>query len=77
MRKSSEARGVSHQTGWTVIIGRATHLFAATTAEQGRDLGRAATVVEVEPKAAATGTRALTWRNRSILRSIRSTRASG
>ena len=50
MRKSSEARGVSHQTGWTVIIGRATHLFAATTAEQGRDLGRAATVVEVEPK---------------------------
>jgi len=40
MRKSSEARGVSHQTGWTVIIGRATHLFAATTAEQGCDLGQ-------------------------------------
>jgi hypothetical protein len=40
--------GASHQTGWTGIVARAMHLFATTTAEQLRELGKAAGVIEVE-----------------------------
>jgi hypothetical protein len=41
--------GASHQTGWTGIIARTLHLFATTTAEQVRELGKLAAIVEVEP----------------------------
>ncbi len=40
--------GASHQTGWTGIIARSMHLFATTTAEQVRQLGKLAAIVEVE-----------------------------
>jgi hypothetical protein len=39
--------GASHQTGWTGIVARGMHLFATTTAEQMKDLGKMAPVVEV------------------------------
>jgi hypothetical protein len=38
--------GASHQTGWTGIIARILHLFATTTPEQVRELGKSAGVVE-------------------------------
>jgi hypothetical protein len=38
--------GASHQTGWTGIVARAMHLFATTTAEQARTLGKVSAVVE-------------------------------
>jgi len=41
--------GASHQTGWTGIIARLMDLFATTTAEQVRELGHRAAIVEVEP----------------------------
>jgi hypothetical protein len=41
--------GASHQTGWTGIVARGMHLFGTTTPEQALQLGKAATVVEVEP----------------------------
>ena len=41
--------GASHQTGWTGIIARMLHLFATTTAEQVRELGKLAAIVEAEP----------------------------
>jgi Glycosyl hydrolase family 63 C-terminal domain len=41
--------GASHQTGWTGIVARGLHLFATTTAEQVLELGKMATVVEVQP----------------------------
>jgi hypothetical protein len=40
--------GASHQTGWTGIVARGMHLFATTTPEQALQLGKTATVVEVE-----------------------------
>ena len=40
--------GASHQTGWTGIVARAMHLFATTTAEQVRALGKAAAITEVD-----------------------------
>ncbi len=40
--------GASHQTGWTGVIARAMHMFATSTAEQVRELGQAAAVVETE-----------------------------
>jgi Glycosyl hydrolase family 63 C-terminal domain len=40
--------GASHQTGWTGIVARLMHLFATTTSEQMLELGKAATVIEVE-----------------------------
>jgi hypothetical protein len=40
--------GASHQTGWTGIVARGMHLFATTTAEQMLQLGKMATVVEVQ-----------------------------
>ena len=40
--------GASHQTGWTGIVARMTHLFATTTPEQIMELGKLATTVEVE-----------------------------
>ena len=47
--------GASHQTGWTGIVARAMHLFATTTAEQMRELGKLAAIVETEPaRAVAT-----------------------
>jgi len=42
--------GASHQTGWTGVVARGMHLFATTTAEQALHLGKAAAVVEIEPK---------------------------
>ncbi len=47
--------GASHQTGWTGIIARAMHLFATTTAEQVRELGKLAPIVETEPAVALAG----------------------
>jgi hypothetical protein len=41
--------GASHQTGWTGIIARAMHLFATSTAEQVRELGKLAAFVETKP----------------------------
>jgi hypothetical protein len=38
--------GASHQTGWTGLIARAMHLFATTTAEHVRDLGKQAAIAE-------------------------------
>jgi hypothetical protein len=38
--------GASHQTGWTGIIARCMHLFATTTAQQVRELGQKAAIVE-------------------------------
>jgi hypothetical protein len=38
--------GASHQTGWTGIIARLMHLFAATTAEKTLELGKMAAVVD-------------------------------
>jgi hypothetical protein len=40
--------GASHQTGWTGIVARGMHLFATTTAEHVQQLGKMATVVEVQ-----------------------------
>jgi hypothetical protein len=42
--------GASHQTGWTGLVARGMHVFATTTPEQALELGKAAAVVEVEPK---------------------------
>jgi len=42
--------GASHQTGWTGTIARGMHLFATTTPAQALQLGKLATVVEVEPQ---------------------------
>jgi len=47
--------GASHQTGWTGGIARTMHLFATTTAEQYRELGRLAAIVEVEDPARGGG----------------------
>jgi hypothetical protein len=45
--------GASHQTGWTGIVARLMHLFAATTPEQMLELGKMAAVGEAErPRAA-------------------------
>ena len=44
--------GASHQTGWTGIVARGMHLFATTTAEQVLQLGKAASITEIEPPAA-------------------------
>jgi len=41
--------GASHQTGWTGLVARGMHMFATTTAEQMRDLGKLAAIVETEP----------------------------
>jgi hypothetical protein len=38
--------GANHQTGWTGAIARVMHLFATTTAEQMRELGQKAAIVE-------------------------------
>jgi len=40
--------GASHQTGWTGVIARMMHLFATSTSEQVRELGKAAGVTEVK-----------------------------
>jgi hypothetical protein len=42
--------GASHQTGWTGIVARAMHLFATTTADQARTLGKISAVVEARPE---------------------------
>jgi Mannosylglycerate hydrolase MGH1-like glycoside hydrolase domain len=39
--------GANHQTGWTGLIARAMHLFATTSAEQVQQLGRKASVTEL------------------------------
>jgi hypothetical protein len=38
--------GANHQTGWTGAIARVMHLFSTTTAEQMRELGQKAAIVE-------------------------------
>ncbi len=40
--------GASHQTGWTGIVARIMHLFAATTADQTLELGKAVAAVTVD-----------------------------
>jgi hypothetical protein len=40
--------GASHQTGWTGIVARMMHLFATTTAEQVKELGKKAFATELE-----------------------------
>jgi hypothetical protein len=40
--------GASHQTGWTGLVARGMHLFATTTAEQVRELGKMAPIVETD-----------------------------
>jgi len=40
--------GASHQTGWTGIVARMMHLFATTTPEQVKEVGKLSAVVEVE-----------------------------
>jgi hypothetical protein len=41
--------GASHQTGWTGLVARAIHLFATTDAREVLELGKTATVSEVQP----------------------------
>jgi len=41
--------GASHQTGWTGLIARALHLFATTSAQQMKDLGKEAAITEIDP----------------------------
>jgi hypothetical protein len=41
--------GASHQTGWTGIVARMMHLFATTTPEQVVEMGKLATMADVEP----------------------------
>jgi hypothetical protein len=41
--------GASHQTGWTGLVARGMHMFATTTAEQVREVGKLAAIVETEP----------------------------
>ena len=48
--------GASHQTGWTGIIARSMHLFATSTAEQVRLLGKSAPLIEVNNPASAPPT---------------------
>jgi hypothetical protein len=36
--------GANHQTGWTGVVARAMHLFATTTPQQVRELGKMAAV---------------------------------
>ena len=38
--------GASHQTGWTGIVARMMHLFATTTSDQVREIGKSAGVTE-------------------------------
>jgi hypothetical protein len=45
--------GASHQTGWTGIIARIMHLFASTSAEQVRALGKIAVAMEQDSKVPA------------------------
>jgi hypothetical protein len=45
--------GASHQTGWTGVIARIMHVFAASTAEQALEVGKMAAVVEAGPSQAA------------------------
>jgi len=45
--------GASHQTGWTGIVARLMHLFATTTAEQVRELGKPAALVDGRKGSAA------------------------
>ena len=40
--------GSSHQTGWAGVIARSMHLFATSSAEQLLELGKAATITEIE-----------------------------
>jgi hypothetical protein len=40
--------GASHQTGWTGIVARSMHLFATTTAEEVRALGKKAAATETQ-----------------------------
>jgi hypothetical protein len=40
--------GASHQTGWTGVVARLMHMFATSTAEQVRELGQIAALVETD-----------------------------
>jgi hypothetical protein len=46
--------GANHQTGWTGVIARIMHLFATTSADQVRELGKGAAVVELGKASAGT-----------------------
>jgi hypothetical protein len=46
--------GASHQTGWTGVIARSMHLFATTTAEQVRQLGKLAAITDIETPIASS-----------------------
>jgi len=39
--------GANHQTGWTGVVARAMHLFATTSAEQVLELGKMASLIDV------------------------------
>jgi hypothetical protein len=43
--------GASHQTGWTGVIARSMHLFATSSADEFRELGKVAAIVEIEKPA--------------------------
>jgi len=45
--------GASHQTGWTGVVARLMHLFGSSTADQFLELGKAAAVLEVDPRQGA------------------------
>jgi hypothetical protein len=47
--------GASHQTGWTGVVARGMHLFATTTAQQVLELGKTASLVEIDPEPPKTG----------------------
>jgi hypothetical protein len=46
--------GASHQTGWTGVVARLMHLFATSTGAQFLEFGKAAAILEVDPKVGAS-----------------------
>ena len=46
--------GASHQTGWTGVVARLMHLFATSTGAEFLEFGKAAAILEVDPKAGAS-----------------------
>jgi hypothetical protein len=72
--------GASHQTGWTGVIARAMHLFATTSAEQVRELGKIAAVAGIKESVIATraaSDKEVKCETPATHRSTRSTRVSG
>jgi hypothetical protein len=46
--------GASHQTGWTGVVARLMHLFATSTGAEFLEFGKAAAILEVDPKVGAS-----------------------